>query len=119
MRDHGAGRAISDIDPSELEEVYWTRLVRWIDRAQQDWLRRTCPRWFGDTGEPLNPNLRLFPKSVNNRDGTVPLNGSVINSWIRAWVGKGEKGHTGIQQTPTIVWPDGAAFPCCGSPPTR
>jgi len=82
-----------------------------VIRRQQDWLRHTCPRWFDGTGEPLNPNLRLFPKSVNNRDGTVPLNGSVINSWIRAWVGKGEKGHTGIQPTPTIVGPDGARFP--------
>jgi hypothetical protein len=82
-----------------------------VIRRQQEWLRRTYPRWFDDLGEPLNPELRLFPKSVNNRDGTVPLSGSAINSWIRQWVGKGEKSHAGIQQTPKIVGPDGTQFP--------
>lgn len=37
LRDHGAGRAITDIDPSELDDVYWTRLVRWIGRARWLW----------------------------------------------------------------------------------
>jgi hypothetical protein len=82
-----------------------------VMRRQQDWLRRTYPQWFDEAGEPLNADLRLWPKSTNNRDGTVPLSGSAVNSWIRQWVGKGAKYHAAIQRIPKIVGPDGQPFP--------
>jgi len=82
-----------------------------VMRRQQDWLRRNHPHWFDETGEPLNADLRLWPKSTNNRDGTVPLSGSVVNSWIRRWVGKGARYHAAIQRIPKIVGPDGQPFP--------
>jgi hypothetical protein len=44
-----------------------------VMRRQQDWLRRTYPQWFDEAGKPLNADLRLWPKSTNNRDGTDAL----------------------------------------------
>jgi integrase len=82
-----------------------------VMRRQQDWLRRSHPQWFDEAGKPLNADLRLWPKSTNNRDGTVPLSGSVVNSWIRQWVGKGARYHAAIQRTPKIVGPDVMPFP--------
>lgn len=67
LRDHGAGRAVSDIDPSELEEVYWTRLIRWIARA--------CWAWATGDAELQRPVIRLGVLNPKYRNGpsTFPM----------------------------------------------
>ncbi|WP_331727427.1 site-specific integrase (plasmid) [Kitasatospora sp. NBC_00374] len=81
--------------------VYWMQKVRRrhklplhltdveVITRQQDHLRREFPQWFDTDGQPLSPQLLLFPTprlTRANKFGERPYDSSTSGYWLDVWM---------------------------------
>jgi integrase len=74
-----------------------------VIQRQQQHLRAAHPEWFGPDGNPLDPEMLLFPttrRSRANQHGTRPHETTTLGYWLGSW----------MQAIPELLEEDGTPF---------